>query len=79
MEFVIVPIFFLIALGGMLLALKFSKYKEDGASCCGGGHCSSDGKSNGHKSCYQSKVDFMDDKFGKEKNSLSDLVKPLES
>jgi len=59
-QFIIVPIFFIIAVVGMGLALHFSKYKENGAGCCGGGHCSADGQGDGNHSCYSSKSDFVD-------------------
>ncbi len=62
-QFIIVPIFFAIAIVGMGLALHFSKYKQGDSSCCGGGHCSSDGHGhgNGQHSCYSSKSDFVDE------------------
>ncbi|NOX17564.1 MAG: hypothetical protein GXO87_04690 [Chlorobi bacterium] len=47
-QFIVVPIFFLIALGVMWLTLYIGKYKQGGDSCCGGGHCSSTG-SDEHK------------------------------
>lgn len=81
MEFIIAPIFFAIALGGMLLALKFSKYKEDDRGCCGGGNCSTDGKkSHTHGSCYHSKLEYLDKNVGKDKNkSIADQIQPLKS
>ena len=62
-QFIIVPIFFAIAIVGMGLALHFSKYKQGDAGCCGGGHCSADGHGHGdgNHSCYSSKSDFVDD------------------
>ena len=59
-QFIIVPIFFIIAVVGMGLALHFSKYKQGDSGCCGGGNCSTDGNSGGNHSCYSSKSDFVD-------------------
>ncbi len=59
-QFIIVPIFFIIAVVGMALALHFSKYKQGDSGCCGGGNCSTDGHGGNH-SCYSSKSDFADD------------------
>lgn len=70
---------FLAIIGFMIIAvaifaggLHFSQYKkrEDGAGCCGGGHCDSGG--NQH-SCYASKSDFVDniDKIKTEKLKLN--------
>jgi len=42
-QFIIVPIFFLIALGIMWLTLYLGKYKQGDDHCCGGGHCSASG------------------------------------
>ena len=57
MEFIIVTIFFVIALGGMLLALKFSKYKKRKKNCCSEGYCNTKkGKDRNHENCNLSKV-----------------------
>ncbi len=42
-QFIIVPVFFLIALGIMWLTLYLGKYKQGDDNCCGGGHCSTTG------------------------------------
>jgi hypothetical protein len=46
-QYIVVFVFFTIALILMLASLKFSKYKERPESCCGGGSCSS-GHSHDH-------------------------------
>ncbi len=40
-QFFLIFVFFLIAIGIMLLSLHFSKYKQRPSSCCGSGNCSS--------------------------------------
>lgn len=59
-QILIVAVVFAIAFLGMALSLKFSKYKESGSSCCGGGHCSTDKSHHDGSSCYNSKIDFVD-------------------
>jgi len=59
-QILIVAAVFAIAFLGMALSLHFSKYKKDGSSCCGGGHCDSTGHHHDGSSCYNSKVDFVD-------------------
>jgi len=46
-QYIVIFVFFSIALLLMLVSLKFSKYKERPEGCCGGGSCSSN--SNDHK------------------------------
>ncbi|PJA95649.1 MAG: hypothetical protein CO129_10670 [Ignavibacteriales bacterium CG_4_9_14_3_um_filter_34_10] len=61
MQILIVAVVFAIAFLGMALSLHFSKYKKDGASCCGGGHCDASGKHHHHDgSCYNTKIDFVE-------------------
>jgi hypothetical protein len=69
LQFIVIVLFFMVAVAAFAGALQFSKYKnrEDGVGCCGGGHCSADG--NHSHSCYSSKSDFVDnfDKIKTEK------------
>lgn len=62
MQILIVAIVFAVAFLGMALSLHFSKYKQDGSSCCGGGHC--DASRHGHhhdgSACYNSKLNFVE-------------------
>lgn len=67
-QYIAAILLFAIAIVGMALALHFSKYKKrNNSGCCGGGHCETDknGKPVAH-SCYQEKVDFVDNKYVKE-------------
>lgn len=41
-QYIVIFVFFLIALSLMLLSLKFSKYKERPGSSCGGDSCACD-------------------------------------
>lgn len=59
-QILIVAAVFTIAFLGMALSLHFSKYKKDGASCCGSGHCDSSSKQHyDGSSCYNSKTTFV--------------------
>jgi hypothetical protein len=60
MEFVFVFVVFLLAMGGFILSLHFSKYKQSDSGCCGGGNCES-GNSGGGGSCYSDKMKFVDE------------------
>ncbi len=57
-QIIAVIVFFALATVVMGLSLHFSKYKQKENSCCGGGHCASDGSSS--HSCYGSKSEFVD-------------------
>jgi len=54
-QYIIVFVFFLIALSLMLLSLKFSKYKERKEGCCGGGSCSSASFNHERNKCKKEK------------------------
>lgn len=49
-----ISVVFIIAFGGMALALHFSKYKKRGSACCGGAHCGLPG--NHHSRVHGSKL-----------------------
>lgn len=51
LQFLIVFLFFFVAISLMLLSLYFSKYKENGESCCSGGTCSSIKSSDNNHKC----------------------------
>lgn len=51
LQFLIVFLFFLVAIGLMLLSLYFSKYKQNGESCCSGGSCSSNKSVDSNHQC----------------------------
>ncbi len=57
-------VFFTLALLIMGLGLHFSQWKKKENSCCGGGHCSTDGhhdhECDSANSCYSSKEEFVD-------------------
>jgi len=68
-QFLIPVGFFIIAVGGMALALHFSQYKKRKSGCCGAGNCDS-GEGGHHHSgghgCYNEKSDFVDE-YGQKK------------
>lgn len=51
LQFLIVFVFFLIAIGLMLLSLYFSKYKQNGESCCSSGNCATSGVKKDSHNC----------------------------
>ena len=53
-QYIVVFIFFLIALSVMLGSLKFSKYKERPGSSCGGNDCSCDASGKDRGDCEKS-------------------------
>lgn len=59
MEFLIAPVFFMIALGGLWLSLKFSKYKQGESACCGGKGCTDEARILKKKKCNKAKVDLI--------------------
>jgi len=60
LQFLIVFLFFLAAIGLMLLSLYFSKYKQNGESCCSGGHCSSVKSSDPNHQCEKDHQELID-------------------
>jgi len=58
-QFIIVFLFFLAAIGLMLLSIYFSKYKQKGESCCSGGHCSSINSANNNHECKKENDELM--------------------
>jgi len=60
-QYIIVFIFFLIALSLMLGSLKFSKYKERPGSSCGGDDCACDASGKERGNCEKS--DEIENKF----------------
>lgn len=44
MNFLVIFIIFFLVMGGFLLSLRFSRYKQrpEASGCCGGGHCQID-------------------------------------
>jgi hypothetical protein len=59
-QYIVVFLFFILAFSGFVAALHFSQYKKRASSgCCGGGHCSTDEEERDH-SCYNEKIDFVD-------------------
>jgi hypothetical protein len=60
-QYIIVFLFFALAMAVMLIALHFSQYKKRPSGCCGGAHCDthSEGGETNH-SCYSEKVDFVE-------------------
>lgn len=44
MQFIFVVGLFFVAFTLFAVSLKFSRYKERPEGCCGGGHCSAEGK-----------------------------------
>lgn len=60
-QYIIVFVFFLIALGLMLLSLQFSKYKQRSENCCGGGSCSGESSHDPDHKC--SKSEEIENKF----------------
>ena len=61
-QILIVVGFFIVAMGGMMLALHFSKYKQRNSGCCGGVHCSTDEKEkHAAGGCYREKMDFVEE------------------
>lgn len=72
MEYLIVPVFFLIALSLFWASLKFSKYKQGQSACCGGANCSTDpSKKKNGGSCYKEKADFVEE-FGTKQHPSAD-------
>lgn len=68
LEMIVIPVFFFLILGGMLFALKFSKYKESSCGHCGGEKCSDHDekhKNGNEHSCYSSKLTYLDQKIPK--------------
>jgi len=58
-QFIIVFLFFLAAIGLMLLSIYFSKYKQKGESCCSGGNCSSINSANKNHECKKENDELM--------------------
>lgn len=56
-QIIVVALFFIIAFSLMAMALHFAKYKKGDSGCCGGGSCGTGGGS-----CYNSKVNYIDEK-----------------
>ncbi|MBU1097190.1 MAG: hypothetical protein CVV23_03700 [Ignavibacteriae bacterium HGW-Ignavibacteriae-2] len=69
LQFIAVFSIFAIALVGFALSLHFSQYKKRASGCCGGGNCETNGgkKSHGH-SCYNEKLDFVNNHSVTEKS-----------
>ena len=59
LQFLIVFLFFLLAIGLMLLSLYFSKYKQNGENCCSGGHCSSVKSSDPNHHCEKDHAELI--------------------
>ncbi len=53
-QYIVVFVFFLIAMLLMLASLQFSKYKQRKDSCCSGKNCSDDSSSKEHNTCEKS-------------------------
>lgn len=51
---------FVLAFTGMALSLHFSKYKKKSGSCCGGGHCSTDGNKPENHTCHARGLDLVE-------------------
>lgn len=64
LQILIVTVFFAIAFSLMAMALHFAKWKKKESGCCGGGHCDTNG---GSHSCYNSKINYLNDKVIKTK------------
>ena len=59
-QYLVVFLVFVFAFGIFLTALHFSQYKRrPDSGCCGGGHCNTD-EDKGYHSCYNEKIDFVD-------------------
>ena len=60
LQYIVVILFIILAFSGFLAALHFSRYKKRASSgCCGGEHCSTD-EGERYNSCYNEKIDFVD-------------------
>ena len=59
LQFLVVFIFFLMAIGLMLLSLHFSKYKQREESCCSSGHCSATHHIDHNHACKKEHIDFI--------------------
>ncbi len=59
LQFLIVFLFFLVAMGIMLSSLYFSKYKQRDESCCGAGHCSSNKASDPNHEFKKDHAEFI--------------------
>ena len=60
-QYIVVFVFFLIALSLMLLSLKFSKYKERPGNSCGGDNCACEASGLDKSEC--SKSSEIENKF----------------
>lgn len=50
-QYLVVFVFFMVAIGLMLTSLHFSKYKKKSEGCCGGGSCATPGMKKDSHSC----------------------------
>ncbi len=67
-QYIVVFVFFLIALSVMLLSLKFSKYKERPGNSCGGDNCACEASGKNKSECskeieFENKFIFDADKM----------------
>jgi len=62
-QYIVVFVFFTIALVLMLVSLKFSKYKDRPEGCCGGGNCSSSSPNENHGKGECKKTEEIANKF----------------
>jgi len=60
-QYIIVIVFFVLALVFFGVTLHFSKFKRRHSGCCGGGHCDTPADHHQHNcGCYDEKVNFVE-------------------